>query len=342
MLNGVGQHLVGPASVPTRRRRRLLDDAEHEEDDERHDERRGDRPQHPADVLADGDAADDARHEDGRLRQRRHLVAHVGPGDDGAGGDRRRHAEDRGHPDEGHAERARRRPRAPGDRPDGGADHRDGGVEDRRSQHRDPVGHDGRDRPGHVPRADQGADGEEDEDRTHRRRDPADGGVAERRDPMAVLEGDEGGERRRWRAAPPAADRWRRRCRTGRSSTSAAAPARSPAPGRRRSSVPVVRARRPCRSAVRRHVGRRLPDGRVGRSRRVHRRRRDRGSGRRRLGRCGPVRRGRRWPPRRRGPRSVGGPRPHASQLRSDRGPMGRSCSGRHRDPCRARSPRSR
>ena len=48
----------------------------------------------------------------------------------------------------------------------------DGGVEDRRLEDRDPVGHDGRDRAGHVPGADQRPDGQEDEERAHRRGDP--------------------------------------------------------------------------------------------------------------------------------------------------------------------------
>ena len=114
----------------------------------------------------------------------------------GAGGDRGRHAEDRGHADERHAERAGGGPRAAGDRPDDGADEGDGGVEDGRAEQRDAVGDDGRDRAGHVPRADQRADGEEDEDRPHRRGDAADGGVAERGRGVAVLERHQPGDHR--------------------------------------------------------------------------------------------------------------------------------------------------
>ena len=55
----------------------------------------------------------------------------------------------------------------------------------------DAVVDDGRDRAGHVPRADQRTDGQQDEDRPDRRRDAADCGVGDRRDRVAVLEGDQ-------------------------------------------------------------------------------------------------------------------------------------------------------
>ena len=139
------------------------------------------RPEHVPDVLAGRQAAaDELRHEDRRLRERRHLVAEVGAADHRSGGRRLRQAHHLGHPDEGDAERSRRRPRAAGDHADDGADRRRGQEEDRRVEQPDAVVDDRRDRARHVPGADQRADREQDEDRAHRRRDAADRSVGDR------------------------------------------------------------------------------------------------------------------------------------------------------------------
>ena len=92
--------------------------AEDREEDERDHDRRAGRPDHRPDVLVGRHAADHRRHEDRRLGHGRHLVAEVGAGDDGAGGDRRVGADQRGERDEGDAERRRGRPRAADGEPD--------------------------------------------------------------------------------------------------------------------------------------------------------------------------------------------------------------------------------
>ena len=79
-------------------------------------------------------AADHRRHEDRRLRDRRHLVAEVGAGDDGAGRDRGSSADERRERDEGDAERGGRRPRAADGEPDQAADDAGRGVEPGRAQ----------------------------------------------------------------------------------------------------------------------------------------------------------------------------------------------------------------
>ena len=79
--------------------------------------------------------------------------------------------------------------------PDDGADRRGRQVEDRRVEQPDAVVDDGRDRAGHVPRADQRADREQDEDRAHRGRDAADRGVGDRGGGVAVLERHQARER---------------------------------------------------------------------------------------------------------------------------------------------------
>ena len=176
---------------------RLGGQPEHEEDDEADPERRARSPEHVPDVLTGREAAaDELRHEDRRLRERRHLVAEVGAADHGAGGDRLREAHHLGHADEGDAERAGRRPRAAGDHPDEGADRRGRHVEDRRVEQPHAVVDDGRDRAGHVPGADQRADREQDEDRAHRRGHAADRGVGDRGRRVAVLERHQARERR--------------------------------------------------------------------------------------------------------------------------------------------------
>ena len=99
------------------------------------------------------------------------------------------------HRDERDAERSGRRPRAAGDHADQRADRGRRQEEDGRVEHADAVVDDGRDRAGHVPGPDQGADREQDEDRAHRRRDAADGCVRDRRRRVAVLERDQARER---------------------------------------------------------------------------------------------------------------------------------------------------
>ena len=68
-------------------------------------------------------------------------------------------------------------------------------VEPGRADQPDAVVDDGGDGPGHVPGADQRADGEQDEDRPDRGRDAADRGVRDPGDRVAVLERHQAGER---------------------------------------------------------------------------------------------------------------------------------------------------
>ena len=138
-------------------------------------ERRPGGPEHVADVLGDRDVADQLRDQDRRLRERRHLVAEVRAADHGAGGRRLGEA------------------RAPSPSPTKATPSVPAVVHElpvtmpTRAQiaavatkkmlglqQPDPVVDDGRDRAGHVPGADQRADREQDEDRSHRRRDAAD------------------------------------------------------------------------------------------------------------------------------------------------------------------------
>ena len=95
-----------------------------QEDRQADAERRSGGPEHVPDVLAGGQAAHELRHQDRRLRERRHLVAEVRAADDGAGRDRLRDAQHVRHPDERDAERAGRGPRAAGDHADDRADRR--------------------------------------------------------------------------------------------------------------------------------------------------------------------------------------------------------------------------
>ena len=71
---------------------------------------------------------------------------------------------------------------------------RDGGEEDARLEDGHAVGHDRGDGPGHVPRADQGTHGQQDEDGAHGRRHPADGGITEAVGVVAVLHRHQPGE----------------------------------------------------------------------------------------------------------------------------------------------------
>jgi hypothetical protein len=80
-------------------------------------------------------------------------------------------------------------------------------VEDRRLQHGDAVGHHGRDRAGHVPRADQRADASRMKIAPIAEETPPIRRLSQARRGVAVLQRDETGERRRWRTAPPAAAR---------------------------------------------------------------------------------------------------------------------------------------
>ena len=119
---------------------------EDHEDDEGDDERRHRRPHLALDVLVDVHL-DHLRREDRRLRQRRQLVAEVRAGDDGAGGDRRRDAEQCGDADQADADRSRGRPRAADAQRDDAADQRGRGVVPSRRQHLDAVVDQRRDRP---------------------------------------------------------------------------------------------------------------------------------------------------------------------------------------------------
>ena len=194
MLNAVGQRLaslvgadlgVGVGGA-----------AEQEERDQADRQRGTGRPDHVPYVLPDRQAAtDELRRQDRGLRQRRHLVAEVGPADDRSGGDRLVQAEHVAHSDERDAQGPRRRPRAAGHHAHDGAHQGRRDVEPARADDPDAVVDDGGDGPGHVPGADQGTDRQQDEDGAHRDGHATHGRLGHRRDSVAVLEGDQAGER---------------------------------------------------------------------------------------------------------------------------------------------------
>ena len=117
--------------------------------------------------------------------------------------------------------------------PTSGADGGRGEVEPARADQPDAVVDDGRDGAGHVPGADQGADGEQDEHRAHRGRHAADGRVGDRRDRVAVLEGDQARERRAEQQRDLERPVGGARCRTARSSARAGRSGRRSAAARR-------------------------------------------------------------------------------------------------------------
>ena len=176
---------------------RVCVQTEEEEDDQADTEGRTRSPEHVAHMLTHAQpTADELGDQDGRLRERRHLVAEVGAADDRSGGDGVVEAHHVGHPDEGDTEGADRGPGAPGHHPHQGTDDGRREVEPRRADQPDPVVDDGRDGPGHVPGADQRADRQQDEDRSDGRGDSTDGRVRDASDGVPVLEGHQAGERR--------------------------------------------------------------------------------------------------------------------------------------------------
>ena len=182
--------------VGAERRVRVRIQSQDQEDDKTDSERRTCGPEHVADVLTDGQpAADELGDEDRGLRQRGHLVPEVGATDDGSRCDRLVEAHHLRHSDERHTQGADGGPGAAGDHSDQGADDRCGQVEHGRADQPDAVVDDRGDGPGHVPGADECADGQEDEDRPHSGGDAAHGRVRDTRNRVAVLERHQAGER---------------------------------------------------------------------------------------------------------------------------------------------------
>ena len=169
---------------------------EHHEDDEADAQRRSRGPEHVPDVLPHAQpTADELGDEDGRLGKRRHLVAEVGAADDRTGGDGLVEAHHPRHRDEGDTEGAGGGPGAAGHHAHEGTHDRGGQVEPGRAHQPDPVVHDRRDGPGHVPGPDQRTDRQQDEDGADRGRDAPDRGVRDAGDRVAVLERHQARER---------------------------------------------------------------------------------------------------------------------------------------------------
>ena len=219
----------------------------------------------------------------------------------------------------------------PGHHAHEGADRGGGEVEPARADQPDAVVDDGGDGSGHVPGADQRADREQDEHRPHRGGHPAHGRLGDRGDRVAVLEGDQarerGAEQQRHLerpvggAHPEQPDRqreqtdqdddrqqgveqagWSRAARSGRARSPwrPQRPATTVARGPERADLVAAVVRIAARPAEQAHD----EHGRHGGD----------------------------------DPADRGAHRP--TPLTAGPGAAGRSCSGRHRDPCRARSPR--
>ena len=308
--------------------------------EDRQDDGRPGRPQHGADVLLGRHAADHRRHEDGRLGDRRHLVAEVGAGDHGAGRDHRVRAEDRRQRHEGDAQGGGGGPRAADGQAHQPAHDRRRGVEPRCAQQPDAVVDDGRDRAGHVPGADERADREEDE---HRARGPSEmpptTASRTRTTVVPVLERDEAGDHRAGeqrdlqraagRIGPEQPDRQADQADQGDDRDQRVEQRRLADPGRLVvvDRDLVVHRRTVMRRSAQPRPGADAPD---------------------RSWSSGPrAKSTSRWPPRSGRPPPPRRQRPSSHQsfmrhLRSDRGRPGTSCSARRRVPCRARSRRSR
>ena len=136
----------------------------------------------------------DGRGQVGRLRQRRHLVTEIRPGDHRAGSDGHVQAETPGDGHECDADGAHHGPRTAHRHGDDRTQNRRDGIEDHGIQEPNPPVGQRRDGAGHVPGADQRAHREEDEDGAHGRTDAVDRGLGQIGDRVAVEVAHLGGQ----------------------------------------------------------------------------------------------------------------------------------------------------
>ena len=153
-------------------------------------------PEHVAHVRGDREAPpDELRYQDRRLRERRHLVAEIRAADDGPRGRRLRDPITLAIPTNATPSVPAVVHELPVTMPTTAQIAAVATKKIARVEQPDAVVDDGRDRAGHVPRADQRADCQQDEDRAHRGRDAADRCIRDRCGGVAVLERHQARER---------------------------------------------------------------------------------------------------------------------------------------------------
>ena len=178
----------------------LLGDRAHPADDREADKGQDEAGDGGPHHVANVDEQLGPRHRRGQVggvAERRHLVAEVGPGDDGSGGEAEVQVLGGGHPDEGDADGRGGRPRRAGGDGDEGADDAGGRVEDRRAEDLEAVVDHGGNDPGEDPGADERTHHQQDEHRPHRERDAADDPALELLPRVAEPDADEDRHSRR-------------------------------------------------------------------------------------------------------------------------------------------------